>query len=451
MTRVITLAFLLLIMSHFFTTKAEAATGLTYTTSYCGSSWPCSMTASALSTGTLSTGDVNLNWGSGAVLDSGRSDYVVVKLEGYFVMPGTTGTSYTVTFTNQDDDGSRTIIGGTTVIDDWSGLHSPADRSGSITLVGGTTYSYVRWNSEWGGGAVLRQFWKIGSGTTTYMNFADDFTTTSGPSTSTTTGTSGGISASQSSTISTARTRATAASAGTNPDNSVYIDQAGDSNTVEILQDGTSGNHVRGIGVDNSSLVGDTNVIDIRQGAGTGSAGINLIELMVAGDRNELTLYQDRYDDGTADADPSGDHIIKLDVDGDDNEVQIIQRSNSGGVNGHFADIELTGNSNLIDVNQTDTNGSTLFSNINGNSNTLDVIQKGPGSQFADITLTGNGHNVDLTQRGSGDHNATISLTNGSASSSLTLDQAGATDKSYSLEQTCYTIGGCSATVTQYD
>jgi len=256
---------------------------------------------------------------------------------------------------------------------------------------------------------------------------------------------------SQSTTISTARTRATAASAGTNPDNSVYIDQAGDSNTVEILQDGTSGNHVRGIGVDNSSLVGDTNVIDIKQGAGTGSAGINLIELMVAGDRNELTLFQDRNNDGTADSDPSGDHIIKLDVDGDDNAVQIIQHSNSGGVSGHFADIELTGNSNLIDVNQSDTNGSTLFSNINGNSNTLDVIQKGNGSQFADITLTGNGHTVDLTQQGAGDHNATIDLTFGSAASSLTLDQAGSTDKSYSLEQTCYTVGGCSATVTQYD
>ena len=35
------------------------------------------------------------------------------------------------------------------------------------------------------------------------------------------------------------------------------------------------------------------------------------------------------------------------------------------------------------------------------------------------------------------------------ASSLVTLDQNSSLDQSYSLEQTCYTIGGCSATVTQ--
>jgi len=447
MIRIFTLVFLLLIISNFLTTKAEAATGLTYTTLACGTSWPCSLTGSVLSTGTISTGDVNLNWGSGEVLDSGRSDYVVVKLEGYFVMPGTAGTSYSVEFTNQDDDGSRTIIGGTTVIDDWSGLHSPADRSGTITLVGGTTYSYLRYMSEWTGGAVLRQFWKIGSGSRTYMNFADDFTTTSSPVTSTTTGTSSGISSSQATTVSTARTRATAASAGTNPDNSVYIDQAGSSNTVVILQDGSSGNHIRGIGVDNASLVGDSNDIEIKQGAGTSGDGVNLIELMVDGDTNDLKLYQDRYDDGTPDADPSGDHIIKLDVDGNLNDIEVIQRAN--GTVGHFAEIDITGNSSNFDILQKGQSEKQLFIDVTGNSNIIDVTQRDSSSKFADIKLIGNGHDVTVLQKGTGAHNATIDLTFGSGASTVDLTQQGSSNQSYSLEQICYDVSGCSTTVTQ--
>jgi hypothetical protein len=434
--------FILLMM---FISIAQSATGLTYTTSYCGSSWPCSMTASALSTGTLSTGDVNLNWGSGAVLDSGRSDYVVVKLEGYFVMPGTLGTSYLVTFTNQDDDGSRTIIGGTTVVDDWSGLHAPADRSGSITLVGGTTYSYVRWNSEWGGGAVLRQFWKIGSGTTTYMNFADDFTTTSGPSTSTTTGTSSGISSTQSTKISTAASRASTASSGTNPDNSVYIDQAGDGNTINILQDGSTGNHIRGIGVERSVISGDSNNILIKQGSPTSWAP-NLIELMLEGDSNDLDLFQDRNDDGTENY-SRGDHIIKLNVDGNLNAIEVIQRAT--GTAGHYADIDVTGNSSNFDVLQKDASEKQVFIDVTGNSNIIDVTQQHNSSKFLDITLNGNAHDVTVLQKGLGAHNATIDLTYGSASSTVDLTQQGDSNQSYSLTQTCYTAGGCSVSVTQ--
>jgi len=431
-----------------FAQIANSATGLTYSTWYCGTSWPCTTSGTVLSTGTISSGDVNYNWGSGYVLDSGRNNYVVVKIEGYFVMPGTTGTSYSVTFTNQDDDGSRTIIGGTTVIDDWSGLHSASDRSGTITLVGGTTYSYSHMMSEWTGHAVLRQFWKIGSGTKTYMNFADDFTTTSGPVTSTTTGTSPGVTSGQTSRMSTSRTRATTASSGTNPDNSVYIDQAGTSNTIEITQSGSAGNHIRGIGVENSAITGDSNTIELKQGDDS-AGGVNLIELMVDGDTNDIKLWQDRNDDGTKDTGASGDHIIQLDIDGNLNNIDVVQRSNVGS-DGHYAGIDVVGNSNTIDLTQTSTYEKQLFLNITGNSNVLDLDQTANSKKFADITLTGNGHNITLKQRGVGEHNATINLTYGSSASTLNLDQNSSTDQTYSLEQTCYTIGGCSATVTQY-
>ena len=76
-------------------------------------------------------------------------------------MPGTAGAEYSVNFRNQDDDSSRTIIDGTTIIEDWSGKHGPANQDNSTTLLGGQTYRYERYWSERDGGAVLKQYWKI--------------------------------------------------------------------------------------------------------------------------------------------------------------------------------------------------------------------------------------------------------------------------------------------------
>jgi len=300
--------------------------------------------------------------------------------------------------------------------------------------------------SEWGGGAVLRQFWSIDGATRTYMNFADDFTTTSGPATSTTVTTSPGISSGQTTNISTAASRAATASSGTNPDNSVYIDQAGDSNTINILQDGSTGNHIRGIGVERSAISGDSNNILIKQGSPT-SSGPNLIELMLDGDSNDLDLYQDRTDLGAEDGDSSGDHIIKLNVDGNLNAVEIIQRAT--GTAGHYAEIDVTGNSSNFDILQKDASEKQLFIGVTGNSNIIDVIQMENSTKFADITLTGNAHNVTILQKGTGAHNATIDLTYGSASSTVDLTQQGSSNQSYSLTQVCYTIGGCSVSLTQ--
>ena len=138
-----------------------------------------SQVGKVLSSGKLTSGDINFNWSTGNVLDSNTRDYIVVKLTGSFVMPGITGKTYNVLFRNQDDDGSRTIIGGTVVIEDWSGLHGASNRDGSISLVGGQLYSYERLQSEWGGHSVLRQFWKInglsGYNNYRYMNIANDF------------------------------------------------------------------------------------------------------------------------------------------------------------------------------------------------------------------------------------------------------------------------------------
>ena len=51
-------------------------------------------------------------------------------------------------------------------------------------------------------------------------------------------------------------------------------------------------------------------------------------------------------------------------------------------------------------------------------------------------------------QKGTGTHTAYITL-QGTETIDLTLIQQGSTTQSYSLTQTCVTVGGCSVTVTQ--
>ena len=267
----------------------------------------------------------------------------------------------------------------------------------------------------------------------------------SGPTTTTSTGTSGGITSAQSTSKSGARTRAN----NYGGDNTIYIDQVGSSNTVSITQSGTAGNHIKGLdGADASTITGNSNTLDIRQGADT-STGINLIEFSILGSTNDILLYQDRLNNGYEDTLAGGGHTIKLDIDGSLNDIDIIQRNNYSTNGGHHVELEVTGSSNSIDLKQISDYSKDIFGKVTGNSNSVDVYQEGDSNKYLEFELIGNGHTLDVDQLGTGSHNASISLTNGSASSTVNLLQQGSTSQSYSLEQTCYTVGGCSATVTQ--
>lgn len=471
--RAIFILMLLLIFQHLFTTNAQAeANKLNYSTYYVstyapylenpyydsvagynstGSNSSPNGLSTQLSTGTIS-GISGFNWGSSTVFTSGRSDQVAMKVDGYITWPGTAGVATTVYFGVQADDGILMNINGTNVIQDWQ-QQGPAtwNSTGTITLTGGEEYPIVVWWYEWGGGAVLDINYSLTDyQTSNQVNIPSSWfnTTATALTTTTTTGTSSGISGGQSTQVTTDRARAaTIKSTSGASDNSVYIEQAGDSNTVEILQDGSSGNHIRGIGQNMADITGDSNDLEIKQGAGTSGDGVNLIELMIDGDTNDLKLYQDRYDDGTADADPTGDHIIKLNVDGNLNDIEVIQRSN--GTDGHYADIDVTGNSSNFDILQKGQHEKQLFIDVTGNSNIIDVTQRDSSSKFADIKLIGNGHDVTVLQKGTGAHNATIDLTFGSGASTVDLTQQGTSNQSYSLEQICYNVSGCSTTVTQ--
>ena len=79
-----------------------------------------------------------------------------------------------------------------------------------------------------------------------------------------------------------------------------------------------------------------------------------------------------------------------------------------------------------------------------------DIRQEGSGSSYSHVWYygTADGSVANITQKGGGSHNANITL-QGTQPTTLNLIQDSASNQLYNLTQTCYTVGGCSITVTQ--
>ena len=187
--------------------------------------------------------------------------------------------------------------------------------------------------------------------------------------------------------------------------------------------------------------IGNNNSLTIRQGVTVG--GKNRIELYSNGDSNSYNLNQSYTTGGTAVGD-SGNHYMYLNVIGSNNTVT---KQQTGTTN--FVETTVSGNTNNLTNIQQGNSPKILFQNVNGNSNTVTTNQKDTGQHYLDINLTGNGHNVNAIQEGTGSHAATIQFTNSGGASSLNLNQSGATNQTYSIQQSCVNAAGCSATVTQ--
>ena len=319
----------------------------------------------------------------------------------------------------------------------WRGSSLPSGYTGSVIV----TFDINQFQANYDSDATWEFFDDV-----VYYGINGEMQSSS-PTTSTTTGTSGGITSAQSTSKSQARTRSDSYTNG----NTVYIDQIGNNNTVTIEQDGTATNTIKGIylnGNDAGVINGSSNTIEMRQGADT-STSSNLIEFSIIGSTNDVLLYQDRLNTGYEDTQAGGGHTIQLDLDGDLNDIDIIQRNNYDTNGGHFVNLEVTGDSNVLDLKQISDYGKNIFGKVTGDSNNVTVYQHDDSNKYLDFNLTGDGHTIDVEQTGTGAHNAEIDLTYGSASSTVNLLQQGSTNQSYSIEQTCYTTGGCSTTVTQ--
>jgi hypothetical protein len=130
------------------------------------------------------------------------------------------------------------------------------------------------------------------------------------------------------------------------------------------------------------------------------------------------------------------------DVDGSDNTETVLQYD--GATYGRH----IWGDDNTVDVYQ---HGSHTFNlDIHADDTDVELWQEGTGSHYAHSYFygTADGSVVDLMQKDGANHNAQIRL-QGTEPTTLNLLQQGSTNQSYTITNTCYTVGGCTVNVSQ--
>ena len=185
--------------------------------------------------------------------------------------------------------------------------------------------------------------------------------------------------------------------------NSIYIQNIGDNNTVNIEQFSRF-NAIRGVNGSQSMLInGSNNSITINQGTATAILGNNLAEVSVTGSNNTVSLTQ-QY-------------------------------------NGKYAELVMNGTGNQLTAQQKDTGGKSAFFNILGNSNVVTTLQQGTGNHFLDISAPYGGLNANITQSGSAQKLFKLVINNPGIGVTVSQNAASATD-SVLMSITCAT-GPC--------
>lgn len=226
-----------------------------------------------------------------------------------------------------------------------------------------------------------------------------------------------------------------------------------------------------------SSLSKADNLIELDQGSYYGHTGDNLnLQIVQKGADNKIQCYQDNSCWTTGDDfnihleqyNKSGtDNIIEIwHLEGDNNQVRWGQGLVLSGPTdttfsydgieggGHYVRLDIHGDNNKLSgtqTNQGSTAGHTFNSLIFSNDNDIWVRQQYDGAKTINLTTTSDGNDITLRQKGSGaEHTAYVYL-QGTEPTQLNLLQQGTTTQSYTLTQSCYTVGGCSVSITQGD
>jgi len=185
---------------------------------------------------------------------------------------------------------------------------------------------------------------------------------------------------------------------------SIYIQNIGDNNTVNIEQF-SKFNAIRGINGSQDMLInGNNNTITINQGTAAAVLGNNLAEVSVTGNGNTVSLTQ-QY-------------------------------------NGKYAELVMNGAGNQLTAQQKDAGGKSAFFNILGDTNVITTLQQGSGNHFLDISAPYGGLTASITQ--SGASQKLFQLIINSPGIGVTVSQtAASTIDSVSMSITC-TTGPCS-------
>lgn len=185
--------------------------------------------------------------------------------------------------------------------------------------------------------------------------------------------------------------------------NSIYIQNIGDNNTVNVEQFSRF-NAIRGVNGSQDMLInGSNNNITINQGTATTILGNNLAEVSVTGNNNTVSLTQQN--------------------------------------NGKYTELVMNGTGNQLTAQQKDAGGKYAFFNILGNSNVITTLQQGTGNHFLDISAPYGGLNATITQSGASQKLFQLIINNPGIGVTVSQTAASATD-SASMAITC-TSGPC--------
>ena len=211
-------------------------------------------------------------------------------------------------------------------------------------------------------------------------------------------------------------------------DNEITIKQDGDNFDLDITQ----------IGYDNiikqwtasEGIDGIDNTVIIKQANDRGASGDqNILEIRrVWGDGNTLKLGQG-YQVGTngnfsIDNQEYGDTFAHINITGDNNNILMSQRTNSS------------------------SSGHEYWLHLEGDDNDVYTVQREGGSQYINLDIYTDGNDVDLIQKMNGDHYMSVIL-RGTEPTTIDVTQASHSNQSYSVTNYCYTVGGCSISVSQ--
>ena len=242
--------------------------------------------------------------------------------------------------------------------------------------------------------------------------------------------------------------------------NEIYVSQTGTGNNLnlQILQDGEDNK------IDMSIGNHTNNTIEIEQKGDDGYVGYTTLWGSgyswggdIDGDNNSLSIKQ------LCNQAPScGGDRFEFHISGSNNDVDFAQGyhvTNTGTLlavddyeyGGHFVRLDIHGSNNTFLGSQRSNNSGHEHSNVTyiyGSNNDVYTRQESNQDKTLNLTINNSNNDVDIIQKGSATHSATITL-NGTYATDLDLLQQGSTAQSYTLSQSCATVGGCSVSVTQ--
>lgn len=175
--------------------------------------------------------------------------------------------------------------------------------------------------------------------------------------------------------------------------NDVYIEQVGDSSTINITQQGT-GNKIGDL-TNPAFIGGGSNLVAIDQ---IGSN--NVLAMLVHGVSTNLTLSttgnanQQAITCGGAMSPTCSGSVINQSISGDNN----ILTANLGTGANHNSIMNVVGDANNITHISTSTGAISANISVSGNTNNIGVTQSGMTAQSVTVQATGNLNSININQ-----------------------------------------------------